>query len=59
MDQVKRFIDGIKSITEGPLQVDLATHKPTDNELNNLSYLSLKYICNFPMRQADFIGVCV
>tara|TARA_R110000751_G_scaffold93925_2_gene183319 strand:- start:324 stop:818 length:495 start_codon:yes stop_codon:yes gene_type:complete len=35
-------------------QVEYETHKPTDGELNNLCYLSMRYIANWPMRNVDF-----
>jgi hypothetical protein len=39
------------------LLVDPATHVPTINELNNLCYLSFKYIAGWHMRQCDFAVV--
>jgi hypothetical protein len=35
-------------------QVEYETHKPTDGELNNLCYLSMRYIANWSMRNVDF-----
>lgn len=37
--------------------VDFAKHKPTEGELNNLSYLSMKFIAGWGMRSADFAVV--
>jgi len=34
--------------------VDSKSHVPTDNELNNLSYLCFKYVANWDMRAVDF-----
>lgn len=53
---IKQLVDGLKEISE-PLKVDLSTHQPTDNELNNLCYLSCKYICGWSMRECDLAVV--
>lgn len=50
------WIDDIKSDTPPPI-VDYTTHKPTEGELNNITYLCMKYICGWIMRECDFMVV--
>jgi hypothetical protein len=54
--ELKKFLKEIKKNVKPP-QVDFEKHKPTDNELNNLTYLSMKYIIGWPMRLTDFAVV--
>lgn len=51
------WLEELRNDIKGDLKVDVATHKPTDNELNNIVYLSCKYIAGWPMRTADFAVV--
>ena len=48
----EQWLEDMKEQVQDP-QVDLDTHEPTENELNNICYLSMKYIAGWPMRQAD------
>lgn len=48
----QEYADSLRASSKGPILVDLETHQPTPNELNNLLYLSCKYI-GFPMRNCD------
>ena len=41
----------------GEPQVVIETHRPTEGELNNLCYLSMKYIAGWSMREADLAVV--
>jgi hypothetical protein len=50
---LKAWADDLKS-KASPRQVDFATHRPTDGELNNYIYLSLGYVLAWKMRHADF-----
>ena len=56
MSHIKELIANLKN-QEHKSQIDPSTHKPTPGELNNLCYLSMKYICGWPMRQADLAVV--
>jgi len=40
--------------TLGDPVVDLETHVPTEGEINNLCYLSFKYLVGWGMRMADY-----
>ena len=56
----KAAIDWVKAIKQDiNTLVNYTTHEPTDNELNNLCYLSMKLLINWPMRKADFAVVQV
>ena len=44
-------------LSAGQPQVDYATHKPTDGELNNITFLSMKYLIGWGMRAADLAVV--
>lgn len=50
--QLREYADNMSAQAK-PI-VDYKTHAPTNRELNNLCYLSMKYIANWPMRAADF-----
>jgi len=51
--EIEKFINQINNI-DGEPQVDFATHKPTEEELNNLCYLSFKHIIAWHMRATDY-----
>lgn len=51
---LRKWIDHVKSTTEAPT-VDLSTHIPTEGELNNLTYLSMKFLVNWQMRHVEFV----
>ena len=56
MQTIKEWAtEGRKALTES--QVDPATHIPTDGEMNNLCYLSMKYLIGWQMRGCDFAVV--
>ena len=55
-EDVALFLEEVRSKTD-PIQVDLAKHVPTDNELNNIAYLSMKYGIGWQMRNVDFMAV--
>lgn len=50
--QLQAWIDNARSQVT-PSQVDYATHRPTNGELNNLTYLSMKYLIGWGMRAVD------
>jgi hypothetical protein len=54
----KELHDWIKMIEDknknAPVLVDFTTHVPTTEELNNLCYLSMKYVIGWQMRAVDF-----
>lgn len=52
-DRLKALIGSLESTTGSPA-VDYQTHMPTQNELDNLAYLSMKYIAGWLMRSCDF-----
>lgn len=56
--RLQNWIIEIKKKGIGPALVQYYTHKPTENELNNLCYLSMKYLIGWEMRTADF-QVCM
>lgn len=51
-DWFERFMRSWNKVTWKQQVTD--DHKPTDNELNNICYLSMKYMCGFEMRQCDY-----
>ena len=55
--QMKEWAEAMTASMPGPLVVDESTHVPTDAELNNISYLSMKYLCQWGMRQCDLAVV--
>jgi len=57
MNKVDEFIRDVKKITNPPV-VDFDKHVPTDNELNNLTHLSFRFILGLPtFRACDFMMV--
>jgi len=47
-----QFVEQIRAIS-GPIVVDYDTHRPTESEINNLCYLSMKFLVQFSMRTCD------
>jgi hypothetical protein len=54
---IQEFVNHWDSNAQGPTQVDLSTHVPTSNEVDNICYLSMKYGIGWMMRQADLMVV--
>jgi hypothetical protein len=57
MNELSQWVIDTKQKLAGCPEVEYNTYKPTDGELNNLCYLSMKYIAGFDMRNVDFTMV--
>lgn len=56
--ELRELIDNVNQIIKTQsIKIDPKTHKPTKGELDNITYLSFKYIAGFPMRQVDLLMV--
>lgn len=55
-EELKKWADEVKAKLP-PRQVDYKNYKVTNNELNNLCYLSMKYLIGWQMRAVDFHAV--
>lgn len=51
-EQLREYADEMKA--QAKPAVDYKTYAPTNNELNNLCYLSMKYLIGWRMRVVDF-----
>jgi hypothetical protein len=54
--EMREWADNGRKNEAGERQVG-DDHKPTVEELNNITYLSMKWLINWPMRDIDFVMI--
>jgi hypothetical protein len=56
-EQAIQYANQYRALIEGPILVDVKTHQPTPNEIDNICYLAMKYLVGWQMRQTDLMVV--
>lgn len=57
MPKFADHLDTIRKATRIDILVDYNKHKPTENEMNNICFMSMKYSAGHIMRQVDLTMV--